>query len=77
MISPLQQLAQLALGHDAGAWAAAQHTEGRTWTDIAADLSDRIGSPVSRETVRLWAKDAAKVVASPTGATTGGGEARR
>lgn len=51
----LQRLARLALDTDPVAWVAAERAKGRSWTAIAADLTDRCGGPpISRETVRLW-----------------------
>ena len=53
--SPLQRLARLALEEDPGEWAAHQRTERYKWQEIADQLEAKIGVPVSRETVRLWA----------------------
>jgi hypothetical protein len=54
--SPLQRLARLALDNeDPGKWAAQQRTDRYTWQQIADQLGAKLGTPVSRETVRLWA----------------------
>lgn len=56
--SPLQRLTRISLGgREPADWIRSQRVEGRTWQDIATDLGDRIGSDVSRETVRLWAAE--------------------
>lgn len=36
-------------------WAAQQRNDRYTWQAIAEQLEAKIGVPVSRETVRLWA----------------------
>lgn len=53
--SPLQRLARLALDEDPGQWSAHQRNERYTWQEIADQLGAKIGTPVSRETVRIWA----------------------
>lgn len=54
--SPLQRLARISLGgREPSEWVRSERDKSRAWREIAADLTDRIGAPVSRETVRLWA----------------------
>ena len=53
--SPLQRLARMALQEDPGQWAAHQRQQRYKWQEIADQLEAKLGHPVSRETVRLWA----------------------
>ena len=59
--TPLKRLARIALeGQEPAEWARQERDKGTTWEGIAADLGHRIGTRVSRETVRLWANDTAE-----------------
>lgn len=59
--SPLQRLARISLGgREPVEWVREERQKDRTWQDIANDLASRIGTPVSRETVRLWAAETAE-----------------
>ena len=52
--SALQRLARISLKRDPGEWVAHLRAAGMTWQKIADELSEKVGVPVSRETVRQW-----------------------
>jgi hypothetical protein len=58
--TPLQQLVELKLGEDLGEFIAARRKvvvverPANSWADIAAELKQRTGVTVTRETLRGW-----------------------
>lgn len=52
--SALQRLARISLKQDPGEWIGHLRAAGMTWQKIADELSEKVGVPVSRETVRIW-----------------------
>lgn len=56
--TPLRQLSRTVLKQDPVVWIGHMRAAGKTWGEIAHDLAHQTGVNVSRETVRLWAKEA-------------------
>lgn len=64
--TPLQQLSAMAVNvPDIVEWAAERNAAGDTFATIAATIADALGWPVSRETVRLWVRDAVASTEDP------------
>ena len=56
-----QRLAELLLGQSVESWIAAKRDAGRSWRQIADDLTEQTNGQVtvSHEAIRLWMSDAA------------------
>jgi len=60
-MTPTKRLAELLLGQSVESWIATKRDAGRSWRQIADDLSEQTNGQVtvSHEAVRLWMSDAA------------------
>lgn len=61
--TPLYDLVQTRLGRDLGELIVRALDAGRTWRDIASDVSAASGVKVSHESLRRWHKDRTEAAA--------------